>query len=447
MGYVANTDNDRSEMLSAIGIKDFEELLAQIPAHLRFVRPLDLALGQSEIELMARLKELAGLNENMETHACFLGAGSYDHFRPAVVAALASRGEFLTSYTPYQPELSQGMLQAIYEYQTLICALTNMEVANASMYDAATGLAEAALMACALTGRKRVLVSIDVHPHFREVLKTYLFTAEREMLEAPSEQLTGLLVEEGSDVAAVLFQHPNFLGALEDVAIFAAAARSAGALTVAAVDPISLGLLKPPGDFGIDIVVGEGQPLGIPMGCGGPLLGFFACKKRFIRHLPGRLVGAAVDSEGRRGYTMTLRTREQDIRREKATSNICTNQALMALYATIYLCQLGKSGLREAAELCVWKSHYLRDGLLALDGVESVTGSRPFFREFAVTLPGPAAPLLEALRDEGIEGGLSLERLRPDLPCGLLVCVTENRTREQLDRYLKCAAGVLGGAR
>ena len=362
LSYVSNTQTDRAEMLDAIGIGSFSELLRPLPEAIRFEGDLGLPPALDEAALLRHLQALAAKNVDLESHISFLGAGIYDHFRPAVISALQGRGEFATAYTPYQPEMSQGMLQATYEYQTLICALTGMDIANASMYDAATGLAEAALMATALSDRREIVVAGTVHPHYRQVVQTYAASTGYTLIETP--YVEGRCVVEdlarviGPQTACVLVQHPNFFGCLEDVAAITEAAHCAGALSIVAVDPISLGLLKPPGMFDVDIVVGEGQSLGSPMGFGGPLLGFFACKKRYVRSFPGRIVGATVDQQGRRGYTMTLRTREQDIRREKATSNICTNQALIALAATIYLCHLGKNGLEQVADLCVQKSHY-----------------------------------------------------------------------------------------
>src|SRR5579862_7341885 len=393
-------------MLAAIGIDTFDELLAPVPDNVRLHSDLNLPLALDEPALVRHLTELANRNLNLQSTLSFLGAGIYDHFRPAVVAALASRGEFATSYTPYQPEVSQGMLQAIYEYQTLICALTQMDLANASMYDAASGIAEAALMAISVSGRPEVVVMGSVHPHYRQVLATYLASTGYQLREV-STPATGMGLDElrrtvGPQTACVVAQHPNFYGCLEEPQALVAIAHGAGALAILSVDPISLGLLKPPGAYGVDIVVGEGQALGNPMGFGGPLLGFFACNKRFVRSFPGRIVGATVDQQGRRGYTMTLRTREQDIRREKATSNICTNQALLALCATIYLCELGKSGLRQTADLCLQKAHYAHQRLTEIKGVRSVTGTRPFFKEFAIRLPVAPETVCARLLERGI---------------------------------------------
>jgi glycine dehydrogenase subunit 1 len=427
-------------MLAAIGVAQFEDLIAPIPEAIRLKAPLNLPPALDEAALVRHLQELAAQNADMERHRCFLGAGIYDHFCPSVVGALASRGEFATSYTPYQPELSQGMLQAIYEYQTLICALTGMDLSNASMYDAATGLAEAALMACDLTQRQQIVVSEAVHPHYRQVLATYLHATGNRLVTVPytgtdadTSAWEAVLSEQ---TAGVLFQHPNFFGILEPAGSLVEAAHRAGALAVACVDPISLGLLKPPADYDVDIVVGEGQALGNPMGFGGPLLGFFACKRGFVRNFPGRIVGATVDQQGRRGYTMTLRTREQDIRRERATSNICTNEALLALAATIYLCELGKSGLRQVADLCLQKSHYACEQLTQLPGVTVAFPERPFFKEFALRLPVDPEIVNRRLRENAIIGGLALKPYYPALADTALVCVTETKTKADIDDFV-----------
>jgi glycine dehydrogenase subunit 1 len=447
LAYISNTDADHAEMLAAIGVDSFAALLSPIPEALRLKADLNVLPSLDEPALLRHLSELAAQNANLDSHLSFLGAGAYDHFKPAVVAALAGRGEFSTAYTPYQPEMSQGMLQAIYEYQTLICALTGMDLSNASMYDASTGLAEAALMATALTERPEVVVLGSVHPNYRQVVETYTASTGFRLVETPwndvEQGYRALRDVVGSNTACVLFQQPGFLGHLEDPEAIVRLAHEAGAYAVVSVDPIALGLLKAPADYDADIVVGEGQALGNPIGFGGPLLGFFACKKQFIRHFPGRIVGATVDQQGRRGYTMTLRTREQDIRREKATSNICTNQALLALYATIYLCELGKSGLRHVADLCLQKAHYARQQLCQLPGVHAIDASQPFFKEFAIRLPAaPKAVNAILLRDK-IIGGLPLTSYYHDLDDAMLVCVTETRTRADIDRFVAALATAL----
>jgi len=441
LSYVPHTDADRAAMLQRIGLECIDQLFDALPASIRLTEDLHLPPALDEISLLNHLQHLAARNANLDTHLCFLGAGVYDHFSPSVVDALASRGEFLTAYTPYQPEMSQGMLQSIYEYQTLICRLTGMDLANASMYDAATAIAEGALMAADITGRDTVVVSRAVHPNYRHVLRTYVHTAGFKLVELDHDDgvmSMDVLGEQLSDrTACVVVQHPNFFGCLEDLATFHESIRKVGALSVICVDPIALGLLKPPGDYGADIVVGEGQPLGIATGFGGPLLGFFACKIEYQRKFPGRIVGATTDQQGRRGYTMTLRTREQDIRREKATSNICTNQALLALYATIYLAQMGKHGLRQVADLCLQKAHYAQEQIAALEGVEP-RFTRPFFKEFTVRFPLHLSPaeVNRRLFEHGIIGGYDLGRAYPELVDSMLLCVTETKSKADIDRLV-----------
>jgi glycine dehydrogenase subunit 1 len=447
LSYISNTETDRAEMLSAIGIKQFTDLLAPIPAAVRLDRELSLPPALDELALVRHLQGLAAQNADLETNLCFLGAGIYDHFRPSVVAALQSRGEFLTSYTPYQPEVSQGMLQAIYEYQTLICGLTAMDLSNASMYDAATGIAEAALMATALTGRTDIVCSRAVHPHYRQVVETYAASTGYRLVEAPvagfETDLDALKTVVSHRTACVIAQQPNFFGCIEDVGAIAEIARQSEALSIVSVDPISLGLLVPPGDHGVDVVVGEGQSLGSPMGFGGPLLGFFACKQKYARSFPGRIVGATQDQQGRRGYTMTLRTREQDIRRERATSNICTNQALIALAATIYLCELGKSGLRQVANLCLQKAHYARKRLAEVRGVTIEPGAAKFFKEFVVRVAAPPEELNRRLLTKGIVGGLPLGPYFPEMADAILLCVTETKTRQDIDRLAEAVGACM----
>src|SRR5579875_131064 len=437
MGYISNTENDQKEILAAIGVSSTEELLAPIPESIRLKRSLDLPGPYDELSLLLHCRKLAALNKDIDSTLSFLGAGIYDHFRPAIIETLAGRGEFLTSYTPYQPEMSQGMLQVLYEYQTLICALTGMDIANASMYDGATATAEAAMMAADITNRKEVLVLSSVHPHYRQVMRTYLQWAHFIYKEiAPESEAIGEALSERT--ACIILQQPDFLGYVaSDITDVIDAAHASGALAITVVDPISLGILCAPGDLGADIVVGEGQGLGIAPGYGGPLLGFFACRKEFMRHLPGRIVGATTDQQGRRGYTMTLRTREQDIRREKATSNICTNQTLLALAATIYLCALGKNGLRKVAELVIRKAHYAHSALCGIPDITAPFPANPFFKEFVIQLPLPARDVCDKLLTaRGIIGGLPLRPYYPELGNALLVCVTETKSREQIDHYV-----------
>ena len=443
MTYISNTDAERKEMLAAIGVESITDLLAPIPESIRLRGDLGVPPRLDEPGLVRHLQTLAARNLDMESHLSFLGAGIYDHFRPSVVSALVSRGEFATSYTPYQPELSQGMLQAMYEYQTMICALTGMDLSNASMYDGATGLAEAALMAIHISDRPEVVVSGAAHPHYRQVLATYLASTGYKLIETPYGDREALCRAAGEQTACVIVQQPDFFGCLEDVARAVEAAHRVGALAIATADPIALGLLKPPGEMDVDIVVGEGQALGNAPGYGGPLLGFFACKSKFIRSFPGRIVGATTDREGRRAYTMTLRTREQDIRREKATSNICTNEALLALAATVYLSEIGKEGLRQVADLCLQKAHYARTQLLQLPGVTARFAERSFFKEFVIRLPVAPETMNRRLLKAKILGGLPLGLYYPELGDSMLVCVTETKTKEDIDRFVNAVRCVI----
>ena len=434
-------------MLRAIGAASIEELFEMVPAGLRLGRDLDLPPALGEMELTAQMTELAGRNTPAGQGACFLGAGSYDHFIPAVVDFVASRSEFSTAYTPYQAEASQGTLQAIFQHQTLVTQLTGMDVSNASLYDGAGAAAEAVLMAVSLTRRAgRVVVAGSVHPEYRQVLATYLanFPTELVTVAAPEGTVSPDEIQAAVDdrTACVLLQHPNFFGCLERVEAAAEIAHAAGALLVVAVDPISLGLLKRPGDCGADIVVAEGQPLGIPMSFGGPYLGMLACREKFLRRMPGRIVGQTLDRRGRRCFVLTLQTREQHIRREKATSNVCTDEALMALRASVYLAAMGPKGLRGVAELCLHKARYAADQLAALDGWQ-LAFDRPTFKEFVVRRTGGGVePLVQSAAAEGIFAGVPLAPWYPELADCLLVAVTEKRTKDQIDRL----AAVLGAA-
>ena len=444
MTYIPNTKADQRKMLEFIGAENIDELFDTIPQALRLKNPLDIPGPLSEMELMKFASDLSNHNQNMQENACFLGAGIYDHYIPATVPAIIGRSEFYTSYTPYQPEVSQGNLQSIFEFQTLICELTGMEVANASMYDGATALAEAALMASGITGRREWLVSGCIHPAYLETLKTYAWAAGYTLVNAKRSgigtDLTSVSDQITDKTACVLVQSPNFFGSIESCAQIEKITHAKGALLVMSFDPLSLGLIKPPGEFNADICTAEGQSLGIPMGFGGPLLGLFACKKEFVRHMPGRLVGATTDSDGRRGYTLTLQTREQHIRREKATSNICTNEALCALAATVYLSTLGKSGLKEVSDLCFQKAHYAADRIAELEGCE-VLGDRRFFKEFVVKCREPIADIQARLFENKIIGGLDLGRFFPEFEGHMLICVTEKRTREEIDVLVGGLAG------
>ena len=448
MDFVPMTWDERQAMLERIGVREAEELFSDIPEAARLKRPLDLPPALSEAELVRHMRALAERNADLERHPCFLGGGAYDHLIPSVVRHVVSLPEFYTAYTPYQAEVSQGTLQAIFEFQTLICRLTGMEVANASMYDGASAAAEAALAATAVTGRRRVVVSGAVHPEYRRVMATYLGNQEVALETVPWRQgltdLEALGRQVGSDAAAVVMQNPNFFGAIEEMAAAAEIAHRAGALFVAVVDPISLGLLAPPGEYGADFAVGEGQGLGNPVSFGGPYLGFFAARREYIRRMPGRIVGLARDVEGRRAFALVLQTREQHIRRERATSNICTNQGLNALAATVYLAALGREGLREVAEACLQKAHYVRQRILQLPGARA-PWEAPFFKEFVVEFEADVPALLRQLWEQhGIVGGLPLGRFDERLARAVLWCVTEARTRAEMDGLVDALAALLG---
>lgn len=449
MPYVSNTDEDRQAMLKAIGAESIDELFEMIPSDLHLGRALDLPPALGELELTAHVGELAAQNKPASQSACFLGAGSYDHFVPSVVDFVASRSEFYTSYTPYQAEASQGNLKALFEYQTLITQLTGMDVSNASLYDGAGAAAEAVLMACNVTRRHgKVVVASTVHPEYRQVLNTYLENLETELVtvEAPGgavdpEGLDGLIDDK---TACLLVQHPNFFGCLEDVERLASIAHAKGAALIVAVDPVSLGLLKRPGDCGADIVVAEGQSLGTPMGYGGPYLGILACRERFLRRMPGRLVGETVDRRDRRCWVLTLQTREQHIRREKATSNICTNQGLLALRATVYLSAMGPQGLRSTAELCLKKARYALNEWTG-EGLLQSAFAPPTFKEFVLRVPqNRLNDLLSAAEEQGIMAGVPLGCWYPELEDCLLVAVTEKRTKVEIDRMTEIIRSVLG---
>jgi glycine dehydrogenase subunit 1 len=441
LSYVLNTSADQRAMLERIGVSSLDELFRCIPDALRLKRPLGLPGALSEMELERQAAELARQNQGAERAVCFLGGGSYDHFIPAVVDAVAGRGEFYTAYTPYQAEASQGSLQTFFEYQTLICQLTGMDVANASLYDGGSAVAEAVLMALTLnSARRKVLIAGSVHPEYRQVLHTYLADLDAPIttLPAPDGFLNPDDLKRALDdqTACVLVQHPNFFGCLEEMEELSALCRARGALFLVSFDPISLGLLKRPGQYGADIAVAEGQSLGVPLGYGGPYLGILACRETFVRKMPGRLVGQTVDLDGKRCWVLTLQTREQHIRREKATSNICTNQGLLALRATVYLAALGPQGLRETAELCLCKAHYAADLLGQLPGV-ALRFRRPFFKEFTLRLPGDITGLVSRLLRAGYHAGLPLGRWYPDLRDCLSIAITEKRTREEIEGLAK----------
>ena len=443
MPYLPNNDDDQQAMLKAIGAESLEELFAMVPAEVRLDRPLDLPPALGELELTARMAALANRNASAEQAACFLGGGSYDHFIPAVVDFVAARSEFYTSYTPYQAEASQGSLQALFEYQTLITQLTGMDVSNSSLYDGGSAAAEAVLMALSAARRgQHVVVAASVHPEYRQVLATYLANLNVDVVTVATPEGTldaqPLKAAVGDHTACVLIQQPNFFGCLEDVDLVAGVAHRAGALVIVAVDPLSLGLLKRPGDYGADIAVAEGQSLGNPLAFGGPYLGILACREQFLRRMPGRLVGQTADRRGKRCWVLTLQTREQHIRREKATSNICTNQGLLALRAAVYLAAMGPAGMRAVAELCLQKANYAQQRLTAGTRL-SREFDRPTFKEFVVRVQdGRVDDLLESARREGIFAGLPLGRWYPELADCLLVAVTEKRTKSEIDRLAEC---------
>ncbi len=440
MSYLFNTPDDRRAMLGAIGVDSIEDLFAQlVPEESRFHGELNLPPALTEWELTRHLTALAAQNVACSQAINFLGAGSYDHFIPAAVDALASRGEFYTSYTPYQPEVSQGNLAVSFEYQSFVTRLTGMDVANASLYDGGTAAAEAVLMAIHATGREgRVVVCGGVHPEYRDTIRTYLTNLGVELVTvaAPYGVVSPADVAAACDdrTACVVVQQPNFFGCLEDIEAIGRAAHEAGAVFCVSADPISLGLLKRPGDYGADVVTAEGQSLGNPLHYGGPYLGIIACKEQFVRRMPGRIAGQTLDRRGKRCWVLTLQTREQHIRREKATSNICTNQGLFALRAAIYLALLGPHGLRETAELCARKAHYARRELTSAGSRLAQAFAAPAFKEFVVRdVRGDVADLLAAAEAEGYFAGVPLGRWYPDLEDCFLVCVTEKRSKDEID--------------
>jgi glycine dehydrogenase subunit 1 len=445
MPFLFNTPEDQRQMLEAIGASSIEELFDQVPDTLQLRRPLQLPAALGELELTQHLSALAHCNQGPDQLVCFLGGGSYDHFIPAAVDTIASRGDFYTSYTPYQPEVSQGNLQAMFEYQTLICQITGMDVSNASLYDGGSAVADAALMSLSVTKRHgKVVVLNSVHPEYRDVLATYLKNLETKIQVVSSAggivATADVAAAVDSDTACLIVQYPNFFGSIEDVQELGKIAHQAGALLVVAFDPISMGCLKRPGDLGADIVVAEGQSLGSPMSFGGPYLGIMACREEFVRRMPGRIAGQTHDRRGRRCWVLTLQTREQHIRRDKATSNICTNQGLFALRASIYLSLLGPQGLKEVSHLCLQKAHYAARAVTAHDRFE-LASDAPFFKEFVIRdREGQVDELLAQARSQGLLAGLPLGRWYPELSDCLLISVTEKRTREEIDQLASCLA-------
>jgi glycine dehydrogenase subunit 1 len=438
--FAPHTDEDVRAMVETIGVGSIDELFSSIPASLRLTEPLALPPGRSELEVLDEVRALAARNRSADDLVCFAGRGAYDHFIPSVVWALAGRSEFTTSYTPYQPELSQGVLQALFEFQSMMCAITGLEVSNASLYDGATALVEAARMS-QTPDRSRVVVSGGVDPRLVATLRTYAagpgFAVD--VLEAPAGA-DGIPDDLAADVAAVVVQHPNVHGLLEDVGAWSGRARAAGARTIQVFDPTSLGILAPPGELGTDIAVAEGQPLGNELSFGGPYLGIIAARQADVRRMPGRIVGETVDVAGRPGYVLTLQAREQHIRREKATSNICTNQTLMAIAATIYLAWLGPDGYRELGQRCAAGAAYAFEALGTIPGVTPAFPGRPFFKEFVLRLSRPAAEAIDALVDRGFIAGVAAPWLGDD---ALLVAVTERRTRADVDAFAAAMREVL----
>ena len=444
MSFVPHSDADRREMFAKVGVSDISELYSDVPDSLIREGLPEMPDALSEWEAVRAIQEMAGQNHSL---VCFAGAGQYDHFVPAAVDHLIRRSEFYTAYTPYQPEVSQGTLQVIYEFQTMVCELTGMDVANASMYDGPSAAAEAGVMARAVTRRDRVLAAGSLNPHYRKVTDTYLRGQGSALQSIPTgpdglvdrDALAGTL---GDDVACLIVQYPNFFGVIEEIEPLAELVQQAGALLVVVADPVTLALLRSPGELGADIVVAEGQPFGNPLSFGGPVVGLFAAKQKYVRKMPGRIVGATVDVEDRRGYVLTLQTREQQIRRDKVTSNICTNQGLNALAATIHLALLGRVGLREVAEVSARNAHYARRKLEALDGVDLLYPDAPFVREFAVKTKENSRAILERGFSAGILAGVSLSRF-PILgaPDGLLLAFTEKRNLAEIDRLVDVIAG------
>ncbi len=434
--YSPNTGADRRAMLDSIGVDSVVELLEDIPAHLRNPS-LDLPAPLSEFELRHDVEAMAAENATPGDYACFLGAGSYRHFVPAIVRQLAGRSEFMTAYTPYQPEVAQGTLQAHYEFQSMVCQLTGMDVANAGMYDGSTSLAEAALMAARTTKRSRIAVLNTVSPALRRVIETYTQAPGLDIYSVSPDRL-----DLSGDTACLIVQQPGFLGQMEDVEALSKQAHASGALLVVSADPMSLGMFKPPAEYDADIVVGEGQTLGIPPTYGGPYVGLFACKQKYIRQMPGRIVGKTVDTQGREGYVLTLQTREQHIRRERATSNICTSVGLIALMSTVYVAAQGRRGLRHVAELCYHKAHYAASLIEKIPGY-SLPLQNTFFREFVVQCPIEPAEINRRLLERKIIGGLDVS---DQVPNGMLFCCTEVNTREEIEN-LAGALSDIGGAK
>lgn len=439
MPFIPNTDSDRREMLERIGVSSFEGLIENIPQNVRLKGELNLPPQLSEYEVYKLLASYSSKNKSADDYVCFLGGGAYDHYVPSMVTSIIDRPEFRTAYTPYQAEVSQGTLQAMYEFQSMICTLTGMDVANASLYDGGSALAEACLMANAQNNRTEFLIAGSINPQYLKVVNTVSsgrgFTFKSFTAEDGTTDLTALEGAISENTAAVIVQHPNVYGNLEDVVAIEKIAHSKKALYITAIEPISLGMLAPPGEYNADIVVGEGQSLGIPLNYGGPYLGLFATKQQFVRRIPGRLSGVTKDVDGNRAFVLTLQTREQQIKREKATSNICTNQGLFMLAATVYMTIMGKQGIKEVAEQAFEKSHYLASGIKNIPGF-CLLNDKPFFKEFLVKTPVSPAVIIEEAAKEGILAGIDTARF-PECKQGMLVAVTEKRTVEEMDKYIE----------
>lgn len=443
--YIPNSEAQKKIMLSDIGVKNIEALFDSIPGDVRQTEDLNLPKAMSELEVIKHIKSIADKNIDVEEFTCFLGAGAYDHFIPSVIDHILSRQEFYTAYTPYQPEISQGILQAIFEYQTMICMLSGMDVSNASVYDGASALADAALMACQTTKRDKILIAKSVNPQYREVQRTYTRFNDIETVEFGYKNgkidVADIKSRIGENTAAVIVQTPNFFGIIEDLSEVADIAHQNGSLLIVSCDPISLALLKPPGDIGADIVVGEGQSMGNSLSFGGPYLGFFATKEKLLRKIPGRIVGETTDKNGKRGFVLTVQTREQHIRREKATSNICSNQALNALTAAIYLTALGKRGLEKVAYQCVQKANYTYKKLIDTKMFTPVF-SAPFFKEFTIEYKGEVSKLNSELLKYNIIGGYDLESDYGEHKNTWLLAVTEKRSRQEIDNLVEKVAAL-----
>ena len=443
MSYIPHTANETQQMLGAIGVDAIEALFEAAPATHRFPK-LELPLPMSEMEVAAEMLAISEANDHAQDFAIFRGAGAYHHFIPSVVNHILLRGEFYTAYTPYQPEISQGTLQATYEYQSMMCALTGMNAANASHYDGATSLAEAVTVALEVARhrRKKVILSHAIHPQYREVVRTYHQGRDIRIIgDRGRGEIVDLMEMLDENTAMLAVQYPDFFGQIDDLTALADAVHDAGALLVMVANPMALSIFKSPGELGADIVVGEAQPMGVPLGFGGPYLGYFAIRQKYVRRIAGRIIGETLDADGKRAFVMTLRPREQDIKRERASSNICTNQGLMALSASVYMALMGKNGLRKVGELNYHKAHYAANEINRLDGY-SVDMSKPFFNEFVVACPRPIAEINEALLAEGVIGGLDLGPHYFHLNDRMLLCVTEMNAKEEIDRLVEILGGL-----